>query len=346
MSEDDRDPALAGLPSPRANADLIGHDDLRAGVEARWRAGRLHHGMLLAGPRGIGKATFAYAVAAMLLSHSRGIGEGLASPARGQLANGAAQGFRRLAVGLTREGKPKKQIGVDEVRALEPFLRQRAGADAWRVVLVDAADDLNASSANALLKVLEEPGERTLFILIAHRPGALLPTIRSRCEVYRPRPLTETEVRAVLARSDLSPEAVETAVPHAGGSVRRAIVLAESGAGEALGAAAQLLDRPRWSPVDAARVTDLATARGADAVFAEVAEALPAMLGTRAVRAARGGDAALAGRAASAASAIERDLGTREAYGVDRALSLRAALHAAHAALHPALAVPSAKESA
>ena len=346
MSEDDRDPALAGLPSPRANADLVGHADLRAGVEARWRAGRLHHGMLLAGPRGIGKATFAYAVAAMLLAHARTIGEGLASDARGQLANGAAQGFRRLAVGLTREGKPKRQIGVDEVRALEPFLRQRAGANEWRVVLVDAADDLNASSANALLKVLEEPGERTLFILVAHRPGALLPTIRSRCEVHRPRPLSGGDLRAVLARSDLSEPAVEAAVPHAGGSVRRAVVLAESGAGEGLDAAARLLDRPQWSASGAARVTDLATARGADAVFAEVCETLPAMLGERAVRAARAGDASLAGRAASAAASIERELGTREAYGVDRALSLRAALHAAHSALHPAPAVPSARESA
>ena len=340
MSEDDRDPPLAGLPSPRENLQLIGHAAFRSSIEPRVAGGRMHHAMVLAGPRGIGKATLAYGLAAMLLSRAPTFDEARASDARRQLAGGAAQGFRRLSVGLTREGRAKREIGVDEVRALEPFLRQRVGADAWRVVLVDAADDLNASSANALLKVLEEPGERTLFLLVAHRPGALLPTIRSRCEVHRLDPLGHDDLRTVLARSTLAPQAIDDAIPHAAGSVRRAILLAESGAPQALEAAGRLLDRPSWSPADGARVTDLATARGADAVFAEVSTALPAMMGERAVRAAKGGDSARAARIAAAASSVERDLAEREAYGVDRALSLRAALHTAHAAM----AVPSGGE--
>ena len=339
MIEDDRDPALAGLTPPRANRELVGHEALRHALEGRWRSGRLHHGLLLVGPRGIGKATLSYAFAAMILSRCETLEDGQHSAARGQLEAGAAQGFRRLAVGLTREGKPKKQIGVDEVRALEPFLRQRVG-DGWRIVLVDAADDLNAASANALLKVLEEPGERTLFILLSHRPGGLLPTIRSRCVRYDASPLGEAEIRGVLSRSDLSPRDVEAALPHAGGSVRRAVSLAESGASEALAAAQTLLERSAWSPADGARVVDLATGRGREAVYDEIVAALPRMLGDRAVAAARNGDGVSASRMAREASSIENALNQREAYGVDRALSLRAALHGAHEAV-----VPSARET-
>lgn len=335
---DDLDPGIAGLPPPRETRDLVGHERVRRTIEALHRTRRLHHAMLLIGPRGVGKATLGYAVAGMILSGEPGIGSATTSDARAQIAGGAAQGFRRLTVGTTREGKPKREIGVEEVRALQPYLRQRLGGEAWRVVLVDSADALNASSANAMLKVLEEPGARTLFILVAHGERPLLPTIRSRCIRYGMDGLSDGDMRAVLARSELTAEQAEAVIPLANGSVRRAIALATTGAGDALDAARRVIEAVEWNPSAAARVTEAAVGRGADATFAEIGPGLVGMLRDHASAIARVGHIERAACTAEAAGRIERELGEREAYGIDRAQSLRAALQLAHGAVEGRLA--------
>ena len=335
---DEIDPGLGGLPSPRENLRLVGHHAVQRDIEAAVAASRMHHAILLSGPRGIGKATLGYALAAMLMSGERTLADALGTAARGQIAGGAAQGFRRLAVGTTREGKPKREIGVDEVRALQPFLRQRAGGDEWRVVLVDAADDLNVSSANALLKVLEEPGRRTLFVLLSHGTRSLLSTIRSRCIAHRMHGLSDNEMRSALEGSDLSASQIDAAIPFAGGSVRLALRLATTGATDLIDAARSVIEATVWSPSAAGRVMEAAMARGTDGMFTDLSRALVEMLREHAGVAGRSGRATEARGVAEAASAIEADLGIREAYGVDRALSLRAALQRAHAVVDGRLA--------
>ena len=334
------DPAHEGLPAPRENIEVVGHGALTDAVERAWRSGRMGHAMLLVGPRGIGKATFAYAVAALVVSREATIAEAQASVARQQIANGAAQGFRRLSVAVSKEGKLKREIGVDQVRALEPFLRQRLGASEWRVVLVDAVDDLNAASANALLKILEEPGERTLFLLIAHRQGAILPTIRSRCAVRRVDPLSQAEVTSVLARSTVEPGRIEQAARRGGGSVRRAIAFAQGNVLEAIDRIDRLFERPEWSATDAQRVVDLAAGRGSEMVGDEVVAYLPDALRDYAAARGREGATSSAARLAGTAQALEADLAARDEYGVDRALSLRAALSTAHGALQERVVKP------
>lgn len=190
----DTDNALSSNPMhPRFTGQLFGQDVAEATLLSAVRSGRLAHGWMLAGPQGIGKATLAYRFARYLLA---GMPEGLsmAVPEDSPI-------FRRVAsMGhgdlLTIErtpnpktGKMRKDISAEEARRLPDFFTRTAAEGGYRVAIVDAADDMNMASANALLKILEEPPARSVILVIAHAPGALLPTIRSRCRRLDLRPL-------------------------------------------------------------------------------------------------------------------------------------------------------------
>jgi len=175
------------------------------GHEAAWRTwrgslsqGRMHHGWLLAGRRGLGKASFAAAAAREL------VGGAIADPRAHPdilfvepLAENEDEERKRA------EGKPfkaKRNISVDQVRAIQRRLNTRPTLGERRAVIVDAADDLEKGAVNALLKSLEEPPAGTVFLLVAHRPGRLPATIRSRCRVLRFAELDESEVVRVLGQ--------------------------------------------------------------------------------------------------------------------------------------------------
>lgn len=334
MSDDTVDPPMAGLAPPRESTSVVGHDDAIARIESSWRSGRMHHAIMLTGRRGIGKATLAYAIARMVLERGTSLAGASVGTAQRQIAQGAAQQFRRLARSVTREGKLRSVITVDDVRALEPFLRQRAERDAWRVVLVDAVDDMNGSSANALLKVLEEPGERTLFLLVVHHDGAILPTIRSRCLTYRLQPLTDPQMRAVLEPSTLDPGRLDRAIGLADGSARRALALAEKGGIETVEGVARVLDKPVWAAGDAQLLADGAGGRDGEPVFEEIAVTLPDILAKRALELARSGDLGRAKRLSELGGTVAASIRQRDEYGVDRRLVVRSALSEAHRVLH------------
>ena len=335
MSEDPIDPPIGGLPAPRETPRVVGHRAARDIVTSAWRDGRLHHALLLTGARGIGKATLAYAIARMVIDESASLDDNAEGRAYRQIAGGACQSFRRLARGISKEGKVRTSIGVDEVRALAPFLRQRLDAGAWRVVLVDAVDDLNPNSANALLKILEEPGDRTLFLLAAHSEAAALATIRSRCTALRLDALTDAEMREVLAESALDQSAIDAALPKAEGSVRRAVLLAESGGAEALAEIEALLRKPVWSIEDAQAITERVSLRADDVLFDVLADGLSALLARKAVAAAGEKRGAEAARLSELASRTTSDLALKDEYGVDRRLALRGTLSRVHAAMWP-----------
>jgi DNA polymerase-3 subunit delta' len=127
----------------------------------------------------------------------------------------------------------RNQIAVDDVRRTVPFFGSTAGEGGWRIVIIDAVDDLNRSGANALLKVLEEPPRRGLLLLVAHSTARVLPTLRSRCRIISLRPLAQADVAAALtavARSQGDDEEVAAAAAAAGGSVNRALGLLEEDA--------------------------------------------------------------------------------------------------------------------
>jgi DNA polymerase-3 subunit delta' len=199
------------------------------------------HAWLLGGPPGIGKATLAYRAARFVLANADPqtpavqAAESLAvDPEHRVFRRVAAQAHSDLLV-LRRtvgdNGKLRTVISVDEVRRTVSFFGSTAGEGGWRVCIVDAADELNDSAANALLKVIEEPPARSLFLLVSHSPGRLLPTIRSRCRRLQMRPLTRDEVtRIAAARNGRSADDKEiaTAVAFAEGSPGGALALLES----------------------------------------------------------------------------------------------------------------------
>ena len=236
---------LEGFSSPREVDRLFGHDAARAEFGEALTSGRLHHAWLLVGPEGVGKATLAYHLARNVLA----LREGDAAPQAPVTADHPV--FRKVAalahpnlllIRRSWNDKTKRYsqwIGVDEVRRLRSFLGHSAGETGWRVVIVDRADDLNANAANALLKALEEPPLRTLFLLVATAEGRIPVTIRSRCRTLRVTALgaedLQRAVQASLERDDHEVDAktLSTALELSQGSVRRALELA-TGEGIAL----------------------------------------------------------------------------------------------------------------
>lgn len=235
---------LEGLPHPRETQQLFGHEPVEAMLAQTLMAGRMHHAWLLAGPLGIGKATLAYRLArfALATTEERAAAQGPLGIAPGsttaRLVNGLAHpGLLVIRRPWDPRGKRfPATIPIDEVRRLRGFLARTAEAGAWRVVIVDSADELNVNAANALLKLLEEPPRDTLFLLVTRQAGRLLPTIRSRCRTAELAALPAAALRAAV---DQAITAGEAPGPNeadwaslerlADGSVRRALELETQG---------------------------------------------------------------------------------------------------------------------
>ncbi len=199
---------------------LIGHDDAWTQWREAMAGPRMHHAWLLAGKRGLGKARFAQAAARELVA---------------QEGRNQSEGPHPDIITLTNlpkddkeekkreEGKPyetKRNISVAQIRAMQQRLNTRPTLGSRRVIIIDPADDLEKSASNALLKSLEEPPVGTFFMLVAHRPARLLPTIRSRCRVSRFAPLSDSQIGDLLDREaqDVDAATRDAAVAAAGGS--------------------------------------------------------------------------------------------------------------------------------
>lgn len=230
------------IPPPRANPSLIGHDGAERTFLDAWNSGRLAHAWLLSGPRGIGKATLAYRIARFALSGGGGGGlfggppDSLAvspdHPVFHQMASQAHRDLKVVERGWADEKKAKRktEIVIDDVRKIGDLFHQTADSG-WRVVLIDAADEMNRNAANAVLKVLEEPPRQALILLVCHSPGRLLPTIRSRCRRLTLNPLDEQAVASLLAtyRPDLLDAEVAALARLGEGSIGKALALAAEG---------------------------------------------------------------------------------------------------------------------
>ncbi|HYD45143.1 MAG TPA: DNA polymerase III subunit delta', partial [Phenylobacterium sp.] len=311
---------------PRDVLDLIGHEAAEAAFAASLARGRLHHAWLLCGPEGIGKATFAYRAARRLLGARAGEGGALAAAPGNPVSRLiTARSHPDLFVleRLGEDGKPRRVIPVDEARKLSDFFAKSPAQAPFRVAIVDAADDLNPNAANALLKTLEEPPARGVLLLVSHTPGALLPTLRSRCRRLTFQPPGEAAVTEVLQRHGLS--GGEALARMAQGSPGRALALAAADA-VALDEAARALVAalPRGDPGVALGLTD--RFRGADGLptFLIFFDLLAQHAQAETER--RAGEAGAAALWSEAWSALGRIAGETEALNLDRADALHAAL--------------------
>jgi len=205
---------------PKSQTTLVGH---QAAYDRLWHAFQsemMPPVWLLTGEQGIGKATLAYAITRKILAHE---GQDPSIIAR-QMAHGSYPNFLALERGLNVEGKIPREITAEDGRKVGQFLRQCATIPGWRVVIIDAVDEMNRTAANALLKILEEPPAKTIFFLIAHSLGQVLPTIRSRACKLQLFPLTDAEIATHL-KDDIPPEVLSLAQ----GSIGRATSLQQAG---------------------------------------------------------------------------------------------------------------------
>ncbi|WMT90522.1 AAA family ATPase [Pelagibacterium sp. H642] len=262
---------IEGVPAPEFGRRL-GHEEAFQTLTNALERGRLPSAILLHGPRGVGKATFAFDLARLVLSRTSDESEYRVAAQLAALSHPNLFVLRRAADPANAE-RYFSVIRVDDVRAMRDALHQTRGRAGYRIAIIDSVDDCNASSANALLKTLEEPPAETMFIVISHRPGGMLATIRSRCQSFGLRPIADDQVETVLSsvRSDLESSELSRAVSFAQGRPRRgfeALMLEE---GDVLDALQTWLKAPASHPTRAhlAIADGLAAAKGAELAFGQ-----------------------------------------------------------------------------
>lgn len=218
--------AVEGAPHPRETLALVGQAAAEAEFLSAAGTGRLHHGWLITGPRGVGKATLAWRIARYLLAGEDGETLGI-DPQHPVARRVAALSEPRLFLLRRAWDEDKKRlksvITVDEVRRLKSFFSLSSADGGRRVVIVDAVDEMNVNAANALLKVLEEPPAGVTMLLVSHQPSRLLPTIRSRCRELRLSPLSSADMTTALSAAGAEVEDAAALSELSAGSVGEAI---------------------------------------------------------------------------------------------------------------------------
>ncbi|WP_149589176.1 DNA polymerase III subunit delta' [Tabrizicola flagellatus] len=280
LPEPDR---LEGAPHPRETPVLRGQSAAEAEFLRAWRSGRLHHAWMLTGPKGVGKATLAWRLARFLLATPPDDGGMFAPPPPETLDIPADHPVaRRLLQGaeprhfLLRRGPNEKEtalsqvISVEEVRKMKSFFALSAADGGQRTAIIDSLDEMNPSAANALLKLLEEPPANVTFLLVAHQPARLLPTIRSRCRELRLAPLAPSDLADALTQAggEIAPEDRTALAELSGGSVGEAFRLTNLDGLKLYAALVRLFSTlPRLDRPQALALADLAAARGATETF-------------------------------------------------------------------------------
>ncbi len=332
--------ALDGLPQPRQRGDLIDQVAAEATLLDAYRSGRIHHAWILGGPKGVGKATLAFRFARFVLAHpdpkapdvvaARDLRVDMESPVARRIAGGSHMDLLHLRRPWDEKAKRfKTELPIDEIRRTVGFFGSTAGEGGWRIAIVDAADDLNGNAANALLKILEEPPPRSLFLVVAHAPGRLLPTIRSRCRRLEFDRLAPHRIAEALGDFGIEgdPATFAAAADLADGSLRRAILLVQNDGVRLWRSLEAIVAKAPDHDVRAAHAfADLVTARGADDGFDIAVDFLLDIAGMRARHVLAQSGVRAAARWAEAHDEIGRVIGRSEALNLDRKAAILACL--------------------
>lgn len=336
---------LPGIPEPAENPRLFGHEQPVKMLAAAYRAGKLPHALLLAGPQGIGKATLAFHLAHHLLKHPSfaDAPEELAVPdAASSLFRQVAMGAHPSVLHLTRPVNEKTKgfktvVTVDEIRRVSRFLSMTSHDGSYRVVIVDPADDMNTNAANALLKNLEEPPSRTLFVLVTHSIGRLLPTIRSRCQTIFLQPLGAGDLASVLDGFDAGlPEGAaerEMIAGRAAGSPRNAILLTQYGGLEISDVIDRLVGGKAVDVAETHRLAEAVSSRDSAIQFSIFNRHVLDIVADAASAAAYGGDMERANRLSELWQETLKTIGEAETYNLDKKQHVLGVVHALHAVM-------------
>jgi DNA polymerase-3 subunit delta' len=267
---------------------IVGQDKAIEQFASAWATRKLHHAWLLAGPKGVGKASFAHAAARRVLADAAGPPSelaGIASDDKHSMVRlieaGSHPDMRWLRrVENEKTGNLARNISVDQIRGLGDLFDLSPAMSDWRVAVIDTIDDLEGSGANALLKMLEEPPPNSLFFLVSHAPGRLLPTIRSRCRRLDFQALGDDAMTSILEfeAPELSPGERRKIIPMSFGSAGRALAFAELSLAKLEDAALAILRR--GDPTNARR-SDLAQElgkRGAAERYAAFLDLAPSLI--------------------------------------------------------------------
>lgn len=333
---------VPGAPHPREMLSLVGHDEAEREFLDLYNAGRLHHAFMLVGPEGIGKATFAYRVARFLMSEEADGGGFFGDPAHATtldvpaehrathlIANNAHPDMAVLRRRYDSSSKKfRTEIGVEDMRDALHLLEKTPAFGGWRVVIVDAADDLNANSANALLKTLEEPPSRTMFLLVCHQPQKMLPTIRSRCRKLAFAPLGESDLHRLAAAIVPANRPDADAIAMAEGSMWQALRHADPALRAFLATVRGVLDTlPRKAEGEIGRIAAVMRAGAAgEQPMRDFLHELESWLHGHIRQAAEGGQLALATELSEFWSRTVEQAEAVEGYNLDRRAFLMALL--------------------
>lgn len=237
------------LPHPRETSFLFGHERVERNLATAFLEGRLHHALILSGPRGIGKASLAYRLAAFVLAggaDGETLDIGAGHPVRRRIMAGSEPDL----AAIQDEGEGARASGallVEDVRRITHFFETTAAGAAWRVAIIDPAEAMNNAAANALLKTLEEPPANCLLVLVSHAPGRLPSTIRSRCLLVPMAPLSPSDLRAAAREATgndlVDGKDMELVARLSEGSLRRALELARHDGLDLYRQMTSLLDR-------------------------------------------------------------------------------------------------------
>ena len=302
----------ATLQPPRLMDTCLGHEHVEREIIEQFENGRMPHGLIFTGQKGIGKATMAYRLARFLLKQQStdpnqdalfgaeetpSIQTDFNLPSDDPIFRQVASGGHPDLLTVEREydstkDKYKAQLAVDEVRKINPFLRMTASKDdGWRVVIVDDADTMNRNAQNAILKVLEEPPPRTCLILVCHRLGAMIPTIRSRAHTVSFKSLSIEHFTKLLSVHENSQNTTldQNLYDLAEGSVGKAIQYIEQDGLETLEEIiTQFNDYPNWSWPKIHKLGDQMAKTGRDQAYSNFAFLLPWVFSEMIKRKARG----------------------------------------------------------